>query len=53
MNVQASVASYAGPGGWNDPDLLIGTYDCLCLCHMLDFSILPSFAVVQKGKVFR
>eukprot|EP00750_Incisomonas_marina_P015620 INCI18401.3.p1 GENE.INCI18401.3~~INCI18401.3.p1 ORF type:complete len:524 (+),score=65.40 INCI18401.3:372-1943(+) len=23
-NTQASVASYAAPGGWNDPDLLIG-----------------------------
>ena len=24
MNVQASVATYSGLGGWNDPDLLIG-----------------------------
>jgi alpha-galactosidase len=24
MNVIAGVAEYSGPGGWNDPDLLIG-----------------------------
>jgi alpha-galactosidase len=24
INTQAAVASYGGPGGWNDPDLLIG-----------------------------
>lgn len=32
MNTQADVADYNAPGGWSDPDLLVGTCMCVHVC---------------------